>query len=53
MGIEKLLRFMFSVMLLMGLFYLAFYVFDLKPVFQAVADAFKGMLPTSTVGYGG
>lgn len=53
MGIEKLLRFMFSVMLFMALFYLAFYVFDLKPVFQAVADAFKGMLPTSSVGYGG
>ncbi|GGK78281.1 hypothetical protein [Amphritea balenae] len=53
MGINKLLRFTFSVMLLMALFYLAFYVFDLKPAIHAVADAFKGMLPTSTLGYGG
>ena len=53
MGIQKLLQFMFSAMLIMAFFYLAFYVFDLKPVFQAVADAFKELLPTSTLGYGG
>ncbi len=53
MGIEKLLRFMLSLMFFMALFYLVIYVFDLKPVLHAVADAFKGLLPTSTLGYGG
>lgn len=53
MGLQKLLQLLFSVMLLIALCYLVFYEGDLKSVFQAVADAFKGLLPTSTIGYGG
>ena len=52
MGFQKWIQVLFNVMLLVAIFYLSFYVFDLKSEFLGFAEVLKGIFSSSTIGYG-